>query len=309
MNNYHGEVRLGDQIAMATRVVPATVISDGQPQVPTLGPAPSMSSDSSQPTTPTSIPSTPPAPSHMGPLPPIHSSQGTLSPEGLILATTDSEALSSTLASPSSTGLDSSASSLSSGAATLPASPSGSATLLVSNSGLSTLPSPSQASGVDPATVVPTGFYPAQNSLTTPASAIVVHPDGQPQVLTPALHLTRRMRVQPRKSPFEAQFEYVACARENTLRLTLYENVLTESLKNRTAYIASNGQFQFDAPPQAGAIITAGFSMCSNGSLALGSRAIFWECLSGDFYNLYNQNIAPQCLPIALNRVRLMDCP
>ena len=57
-------------------------------------------------------------------------------------------------------------------------------------------------------------------------------------------------------------------------------------------YIAANYQFQFDAPPQAGAIYTTGFSLCSNNSLALGGSAIFYQCLSGSFYNLYDRDWA-----------------
>lgn len=70
---------------------------------------------------------------------------------------------------------------------------------------------------------------------------------------------------------------------------------------NRTGYIASNWQFQFDDPPQAGAIYTAGFSACGNGSLALGGSAVFYECLSGSFYNLYNENWAAQCSPVLID--------
>lgn len=61
---------------------------------------------------------------------------------------------------------------------------------------------------------------------------------------------------------------------------------------NLFQYIAANYQFQFDAPPQAGAIYTTGFSLCANGSLALGGSAIFYQCLSGSFYNLYDRDWA-----------------
>jgi hypothetical protein len=78
------------------------------------------------------------------------------------------------------------------------------------------------------------------------------------------------------------------------LTMTLNGGVLVDQA-NRTGYIASNYQFQFDAPPQAGAIYTGGFSLCSNGSLALGGSAIFYQCLSGTFYNLYDRNWAEHC--------------
>ena len=69
----------------------------------------------------------------------------------------------------------------------------------------------------------------------------------------------------------------------------------------RTGYIAANDQFQFDKPPQAGAIYTAGWSVCSNGSIALGGSAIFYQCLSGSFYNLYDTSQGGQCAPIYID--------
>lgn len=72
---------------------------------------------------------------------------------------------------------------------------------------------------------------------------------------------------------------------------------------NRTGYIASNRQFQFDAPPQAGAIFTSGWSICGNSSLALGGSAIFYQCLSGTFYNLYDQSTGAQCSQVYVNTV------
>ncbi|TKA39857.1 hypothetical protein B0A54_10207 [Friedmanniomyces endolithicus] len=84
--------------------------------------------------------------------------------------------------------------------------------------------------------------------------------------------------------------------------MTLENGILMDS-KNRTGYIAANSQFQFDGPPQAGAIYTAGWSVCSNGSLTIGDTSVFYGCLSGTFYNLYNSNPlnAGQCSPIYLN--------
>ncbi|KAK2591754.1 hypothetical protein QQS21_010544 [Conoideocrella luteorostrata] len=90
-----------------------------------------------------------------------------------------------------------------------------------------------------------------------------------------------------------------ACGGEGTLIMTLKDGVLLDS-KQRTGYIASNYQFQFDAPAQAGAIYTAGFSTCNNGSLALGGSTVFYRCLSGDFYNLYDRHWAAQCEPIEI---------
>jgi hypothetical protein len=89
------------------------------------------------------------------------------------------------------------------------------------------------------------------------------------------------------------------CGQAGYLTVTLANSQLTDS-EGRTGYIASNYQFQFDKPPQAGAIYTAGFSVLQNGSLALGPSAVFYECSSGGFYNLYDRNWAPQCEPILI---------
>jgi len=85
--------------------------------------------------------------------------------------------------------------------------------------------------------------------------------------------------------------------KRDALTLTLVDGVLKDAL-GRTGYIADNYQFQFDGPPQAGAIYTSGFSLCGNKSLALGGTAIWYQCLSGGFYNLYDRSWAPQCSPI-----------
>ena len=83
------------------------------------------------------------------------------------------------------------------------------------------------------------------------------------------------------------------------LYLTLVDGVLTDGF-NRTGSIVANHQFQFDGPPQAGAIYTGGFSVCANKSLALGGSARWWNCASGDFFNLYDENIAAQCVEIRI---------
>ncbi|PFH57104.1 hypothetical protein XA68_15511 [Ophiocordyceps unilateralis] len=97
-----------------------------------------------------------------------------------------------------------------------------------------------------------------------------------------------------------------ACGADKSLVMTLNGGVLTDG-KSRTGYVASNYQFQFDGPPQSGSIYTAGFSLCGNGSLALGSSAVFYQCLSGSFYNLYDRNWAAQCEPILMMAVPCSD--
>lgn len=89
------------------------------------------------------------------------------------------------------------------------------------------------------------------------------------------------------------------CGGPNTLVLNLHDGVLKDK-KDRTGAIVANYQFQFDGPPQAGSIYTAGFSTCNNGSLALGSSTVFYQCLSGSFYNLYDRHWAPQCNPVEI---------
>lgn len=93
-----------------------------------------------------------------------------------------------------------------------------------------------------------------------------------------------------------------------TLSLTLRDGILRDQA-GRQGYIASNYQFQFDAPLQAGARESTGFSVCGNSSLALSasgraSPAVFYQCLSGDFYNLYSQSTGAQCIPIYITTVQ-----
>jgi hypothetical protein len=57
-------------------------------------------------------------------------------------------------------------------------------------------------------------------------------------------------------------------------------------------------RFQFDQPIQAGALDKSGFSICSNGTLALDGSAIWYQCYSGGFYNLYDESQGKQCNPI-----------
>ncbi|KEF55625.1 uncharacterized protein A1O9_08375 [Exophiala aquamarina CBS 119918] len=120
----------------------------------------------------------------------------------------------------------------------------------------------------------------------------------------------------------------VSCLTQSTLQLTLSDNNLYDAL-NRTGYIASNYQFQFDGPPQSGALYTSGWSVCPVVSadpdadigtppaattdsglmaLALGNSTTFWQCLSGEFYNLYTENWAGQCSPVEIRVVGLVDC-
>lgn len=87
---------------------------------------------------------------------------------------------------------------------------------------------------------------------------------------------------------------------DTALECTLSDGVLKDA-KGRTGYIAANNQFQFDGPPQAGAIYTAGWSVCANDSLALGDESVFYQCLSGTFYNLYDESTGAQCSEVYID--------
>jgi hypothetical protein len=88
-------------------------------------------------------------------------------------------------------------------------------------------------------------------------------------------------------------------ASEGALVCTLKDGVLRDSFL-RTGSVVANHQFQFDGPPQAGAIYTGGFSVCTNGSVAIGSTTRWWQCSSGGFYNLYDEWIGAQCEEIRI---------
>uniref|UniRef100_A0A0L0NRF1 Cell wall mannoprotein PIR1-like C-terminal domain-containing protein n=1 Tax=Candidozyma auris TaxID=498019 RepID=A0A0L0NRF1_CANAR len=99
-----------------------------------------------------------------------------------------------------------------------------------------------------------------------------------------------------------------ACMADNNLAMTLEKSILRDG-SGRVGAIVANRQFQFDGPPpQAGSIYAAGWSITQEGLLALGNGTEFFQCKSGDFYNLYDQNIAEQCEPVHLSIVDLIKC-
>jgi len=85
------------------------------------------------------------------------------------------------------------------------------------------------------------------------------------------------------------------------LTLTLSNGQLVDS-DGRFGYIASNTQFQFDNPVQAGGFGQDAWTLCSNNSLANGGSTAFWRCDSGaGFFNLYDTNYNPgACEQVAL---------
>lgn len=163
-----------------------------------------------------------------------------------------------------------------------------------------------------PVTVVSDSQSQAPVITATPVSQVS---DGDPQASS-AILVSRNTNAQQQVSTASSSapssssspgITLVSCRSESTLELTLNDGILKDA-QGRTGYIASNFQFQFDAPPQAGAIYTSGFSVCGNGSLALGGSTIFYQCLSGNFYNLYDRYWAPQCSPVTIETLTLQDC-
>ncbi|CCF59084.1 hypothetical protein KAFR_0G00510 [Kazachstania africana CBS 2517] len=100
----------------------------------------------------------------------------------------------------------------------------------------------------------------------------------------------------------------VSCKTSGTLAMSLDGSILTDA-KGRVGSIVANRQFQFDGPPpQAGAIYAAGWSITPEGNLAIGDNDVFYQCLSGSFYNLYDESIGAQCSPVHLEVIDLIDC-
>lgn len=106
--------------------------------------------------------------------------------------------------------------------------------------------------------------------------------------------------------------------------MSLTDGELRDS-KGRVGAIVANRQFQFDGPPpQAGTIYAAGWSFVpadvaglgekqsdtkeGGFKLALGDQTTFYKCLSGDFYNLYDESIGAQCSAIEIFLLKAVDC-
>ena len=133
----------------------------------------------------------------------------------------------------------------------------------------------------------------ASSSTTDPAATTSPPP-------SPPSNTTTTTEISP-------EFALVSCLTTSTLTLSLSDGILTDSA-GRTGYIASNYQFQFDNPPQSEALYTSGWSVCANGTLALGGTTRFWQCLSGEFYNLYDRFWAAQCSEVEIRVSELVSC-
>lgn len=155
-----------------------------------------------------------------------------------------------------------------------------------------------QAPKVTAVSQISDGQPQAKSTLTTSTTKAVSQlSDGQPQASGSGSS----------SSSSSSNPMLVACQVAGTASITLANGKLLDS-RGRTGYIASNFQFQFDDPPQAGAIFTGGFSHCGNGSLALGGSSVFYSCNSGSFSNLYSENVAAQCVPVEIDFVQLTTC-
>ncbi|KAL8710129.1 MAG: hypothetical protein Q9220_005212 [cf. Caloplaca sp. 1 TL-2023] len=111
--------------------------------------------------------------------------------------------------------------------------------------------------------------------------------------------------IQPKNitdSPTQFDKRQVKTICGSTPIVTLTNGVLKDQ-NGRTGEVVANAQFQFDNPLQSGAIFTDGFSICQNSSLAVGGSTIFYQCLSGTFYNLYQASQGKQCNAVYINTI------
>ncbi|CAM9024567.1 hypothetical protein WICANDRAFT_34930 [Wickerhamomyces anomalus NRRL Y-366-8] len=130
--------------------------------------------------------------------------------------------------------------------------------------------------------------------------------DGQVQATSTASSAKATESSSGKDSGIDVQSS--SCLTDSSLALTLKDSVLTDA-HGRIGSIVANRQFQFDGPPpQAGAIYAAGWSITEDGNLAIGNVSTFYQCLSGNFYNLYDESLGEQCHPIHLEIVDLVKC-
>lgn len=153
-----------------------------------------------------------------------------------------------------------------------------------------------------------------QQTTKTTASAVNQISDGQIQQTTAAGQATQVSDGQPQvtdNSDDDDVSVLETCVSDDALTITLTDGELTDSY-GRVGAIVANRQFQFDGPPpQAGTIYAAGWSLVPSGEtykLALGDSTTFYKCLSGDFYNLYDQSIGGQCDEIEIDILKIVDC-
>ncbi|BAO40907.1 cell wall mannoprotein HSP150 [Kluyveromyces marxianus DMKU3-1042] len=153
-----------------------------------------------------------------------------------------------------------------------------------------------------------------QATTKTTAAAASQIGDGQIQATTKTSSSASASSAAPSVAPASHNSTSVdpvtaeSCKSTGTLEMTLKGAVLTDG-KGRIGSIVANRQFQFDGPPpQAGAIYAKGWSLTPAGNLAIGDSDVFYQCLSGEFYNLYDESIGDQCKPVYLQAIDLLDC-
>lgn len=107
---------------------------------------------------------------------------------------------------------------------------------------------------------------------------------------------------------YDSPTRAVSCATSKTLVLTLKNSILRDAI-NRIGSIVADRQFQFDGPPpQHGTLYASGWSITNDGKLSLGESTTFYQCASGEYYNLYDHPIAYQCNPVTLDVVEIIKC-
>ncbi|ONH71158.1 Cell wall mannoprotein PIR1 [Pichia kudriavzevii] len=147
-----------------------------------------------------------------------------------------------------------------------------------------------------------------QASTLTTATVATQIGDGQIQATTTTGEGSKSTETSPATPSGDYQGFPESCKNPDALSMVLNKGILTDA-KGRIGSIVANQQFQFDGPPpQAGAIYAAGWSVTADGNLAIGDKDIFFQCLSGNFYNLYDEHIGSQCEEVYLKVVDLVDC-
>ncbi|RMZ71362.1 covalently-linked cell wall [Pyrenophora seminiperda CCB06] len=111
-----------------------------------------------------------------------------------------------------------------------------------------------------------------------------------------------KFRIGTLENPTLSKRETAQEASDGDLLCTLEDGILHDQY-GRTGSVVANRQFQFDGPPQAGAIYTGGWSVCGNNSLAMGGSTRWWRCMSGPFGNLYDESIGAQCHEIRIQAI------
>ncbi|KAG0691413.1 hypothetical protein C6P40_000030 [Pichia californica] len=150
------------------------------------------------------------------------------------------------------------------------------------------------------------GQIQATTSTETTADVATQIGDGQVQAST-TLSTVTSSTSSDAPAPTDDSGYPVSCLTNSSLAMTLSGSILTDA-NGRVGSIVANRQFQFDGPPpQAGALYAAGWSI-DDGNLAIGNTSVFYQCLSGNFYNLYDENIGSECYPVYLKVIDLIKC-